>query len=214
MGQVAERTGKPILYGMRRESDGWSFEDQLAQLRAGDVVTYVYRSTPHNIVIDGTVAPSIVAARERGLLFDIGHGGNAFDLIVAQMALAAGFPPDTISSDSHTQIPTPSLPRQPHDLALTMAKVNAAGLDEVEVFHAVTTTPAKVLGLEAEVGTLQTGSCADLCLLGWVDDVQLDDAFGNTVRGPRFEPLLTVRAGEVVFDALTSALAAPNDAKL
>ena len=63
--QVAERTGKPILYGMRRESDGWSFEEQLAPLRAGDVVTYVYRSTPHNIVVDGTVAPSIVAARER-----------------------------------------------------------------------------------------------------------------------------------------------------
>lgn len=199
---------------MRRESDGWSFEDQLAQLRAGDVVTYVYRSTPHNIVIDGTVAPSIVAARERGVLFDIGHGGNAFDLSVAQTALAAGFPPDTISSDNHTQIPTPSLPRQPHDLALTMAKVKAAGLDEVDVFHAVTTTPAKVLGLEAEVGTLQTGSCADICLLEWVDDVHLEDAFGNTVRGPRFEPLLTVRAGEVVFDALTSGFAASNDAKL
>lgn len=204
--QVAERTRKPILYGMRRESDGWSFEEQLAPLRPGDVVTYVYRSTPHNIVIDGAVAPSIVAARERGLLFDVGHGGNAFDLSVAQTALAAGFPPDTISSDNHVQIPAPPPPGRPHDLVLTMAKVKAAGLDEDEVFQAVTAAPAKVLGLAGEIGTLQPGSCGDLCLLQWVQtENPLTDAFGNTVDGPRFNPLLTIRGGEIVFDGLATA---------
>ena len=55
--EVADRTGKPILFGMRRETDGWSFEEQLAPLRSGDVVTYMYRSTPHNIIVDGAVAP-------------------------------------------------------------------------------------------------------------------------------------------------------------
>lgn len=211
--QVAERTGKPILYGMRRESDGWSFEEQLAPLRAGDVVTYVYRSTPHNIVVDGAVAPSIVAARERGVLFDVGHGGTAFDFSVAQTALAARFPPDTISSDNHKQIPAPPPPARPHDLALTMAKVMAAGLDEDEVFRAVTATPATVLGLAGEIGTLQPGSCADLCLLQWVEgDVPLQDAFGSQVHGPRFEPLLTIRAGEIVFDGLAHVHG--NSAKL
>ena len=192
---------------MRRESDGWSFEEQLAPLRAGDVVTYVYRSTPHNIIVNGAVAPSIVAARERGLLFDIGHGGNAFDLSVAQTALAAGFPPDTISSDNHVQIPAPPPPARPHDLTMTMAKVKAAGLDEHGVFRAVTTTPASVLGLAGEIGTLETGSCADLCLLQWIEtEDELKDAFGNAVRGPRFEPLLTIREGEIVFDGLASAI--------
>lgn len=203
-GQVAERTGKPILYGMRRESDGWSFEEQLAPLRAGDVVTYVYRSMPHNIISNGAVAPSIVAARERGLLFDVGHGGNAFDLSVAQTALRDGFPPDTISSDNHVQIPTPPSSAQPHDLALTMSKLKAAGMSEDDMFEAVTSAPAAVLGLAGEIGTLQAGSCADLCLLQWVDDgVPLGDAFGNVLHGPRLEPLLTIRAGEIVFDALT-----------
>lgn len=190
---------------MRRESDGWPFEKQLAPLRPGDVVTYVYRSTPHNIINDGAVAPSIVAARERGLLFDVGHGGNAFDLVVAQTALAAGFPPDTISSDNHAQIPAPPPPGRPHDLTLTMAKVKAAGLDEHDVFRAVTTTPAAVLGLVGEIGTLETGSCADLCLLQRIEtETVLKDAFGNAVYGPRFEPLLTIRDGEIVFDGLTS----------
>ena len=88
-------------------------------------------------------------------------------------------------------------------MALTMAKVKAAGLDEDEVFRAVTATPAAVLGLASEIGTLQPGSCADLCLLQWVeDDVPLEDAFGSKVHGPRFEPLLTIRAGEIVFDGL------------
>jgi predicted amidohydrolase len=57
-----------------------------------------------------------------------------------------------------------------------------------------------VLGLEGEIGTLEVGSCADLCLLQWVDAApagMLSDAFGNQVEGGRYEPLLTIRAGEV-----------------
>ena len=198
---AAERTGKPILYGMRRDSDGWSFEEQLAPLRAGDVVTYVYRSTPHNIVSDGAVSPSIVAARQRGLLFDIGHGGTAFDMSVAQTCLAAGFPPDTISSDNHCEVPAPPDVARSHDLALTMSKLAAAGMPHEDVFRAVTSTPAEVLELGGEIGTLQPGSCADLCLLRWEGEGSLEDAFGNVVSGGRWEPVLTVRAGEVVHVA-------------
>ena len=57
-----------------------------------------------------------------------------------------------------------------------------------------------MLGLEGEIGTLEVGSCADLCLLQWVDAApagMLSDAFGNQVEGGRYEPLLTIRAGEV-----------------
>ena len=55
--------------------------------------------------------------------------------------VAAGFAPDTISSDNHVQVPVPPPPAQPHDLALTMSKLAAAGLEEEEVFQAVTATP-------------------------------------------------------------------------
>lgn len=190
-------------------------------------MTYVFRSTPHNILLPdtGQVSPAIgeseqllvwatvwrdfelnvgdisaisstfydefrlncggyypVAARERGVLFDIGHGGNAFDLTVASAALKAGFPPDTISSDNHSQVP---LSEPPHDLPLVMSKLGAAGMPEEAVFRAVTATPAAVLGLSGEIGTLRAGSCADLCALEWRPDgiSTHADAFGNTLPG-------------------------------
>jgi predicted amidohydrolase len=62
-------------------------------------------------------------------------------LTCAVALVAAGFAPDTISSDNHVQVPVPPPPAQPHDLALTMSKLAAAGLEEDEVFKAVTATP-------------------------------------------------------------------------
>ena len=59
----------------------------------------------------------------------------------------------------------------------------------------------EVLELGGEIGTLQPGSCADLCLLRWEGEGSLEDAFGNVVSGGRWEPVLTVRAGEVVHVA-------------
>ena len=69
---VAEQTGLPILYGMRRPED-WPLADQLRWLRPGDVVTYCFRRTPHCIVRDDRVIPEVRAARDRGVLFDVGH---------------------------------------------------------------------------------------------------------------------------------------------
>ena len=40
--------------------------------------------------------------RERGIIFDIGHGGGSFTWRVAVPAYEQGFPPDTISTDLHT----------------------------------------------------------------------------------------------------------------
>jgi len=157
---VAEQTGLPLLFGMRRPED-WPLADQLAQLRAGDVVTYCYRRTPHCIVEDGRVLPAVKSARERGVLFDVGHGTNSFDADVAQAAIDDGFPPDTISTDwqrAHLDHPEYGLP-------LVMSKLQAAGMPEADLFRAVTVRPAQILGLQDETGMLQLGACADLVVL-------------------------------------------------
>ena len=45
--------------------------------------------------------PAALAAKQRGVIFDVGHGGGSFDYTVAEAAIAAGAGPDTISSDIH-----------------------------------------------------------------------------------------------------------------
>lgn len=192
--QVAERTRRPLLYGMRRH-DQWPMEEQLALLRPGDVVTYCFRPEPGGIVANGRVHPAASAAHERGVLFDVGHGMNSFDFNVAAAALADGFAPDTISSDQYLK----HVGSQPqHDLPRVMSKMIAAGMTEADAFAAVTRRPACVLGLAGEIGTLRVGACADLTVLRWNESGALADAFGAQRVGGCWEAVLTVRAGQPI----------------
>ena len=61
-------------------------------LREGDVITHVYSGTGNNIVQDGKVLDSVRDARERGVLFGVGHGGGSFDYTVAGRCAGTGFP--------------------------------------------------------------------------------------------------------------------------
>ena len=193
--EVAERTGRPILYGMRRPAE-WPFEEQLALLRPGDVVTYCFRGDPVSVVVDGQVHPAIRRARDRGVLFDVGHGMASFDFTVAETAIADGFLPDTISTDGYARHVGMD---PPHDLSRTMAKLMAAGMPEADVFAAVTRRPAVLLGLDGEIGTLAPGACADLALLRWRNDAPpLVDVHGARRVGGCWDPVLTVRGGAIL----------------
>lgn len=191
---VAEATGKPLLYGLH-QPEGWAFEEQLALLRPGDVVTYCFRRVPTPIVEGERVLPAVREARERGVLFDVGHGMTSFSFPKAEAAIADGFTPDTISTDGQAkhvgQVPT-------HDLPRTMAKLRAAGMAEHEVFAAVTARPARILGLAPEVGQLTVGACADLAVLAWREDgAPLVDVDGVAREGGCWEAVCTVRGGRV-----------------
>ncbi len=192
---VAEQTELPLLYGMRRPDD-WPLEQQLRELRPGDVVTYCYRRTPHCIVQDGQVLDCVREARERGILFDVGHGRGSFDFNTAEAALRDGFAPDTISTDlqrGHVgQIPI-------HDLPLVMSKLRAVGMLERDIFQAVTSRPAQILGRDQEIGSLRVGSRADLVLLRWNEQSEpLVDVHGNVRSGRRWEAIATIRAGQLI----------------
>lgn len=192
---AAERTGKPLLVGQRRHDD-WCLEEQFDLLRPGDVVTYCFHARPGGIVADGRVLDCVWAARERGILFDLGHGMDSFNFDVATIAIAAGFLPDTISSDVYARH-VDSEPR--HHLPLVMSKLRAAGMQETDVWPRVTARPAALLGLANEIGALTPGACADLAILRWHDEPRtLSDAAGNERTGGVWEPVLTVRGGEVI----------------
>jgi dihydroorotase len=193
--EAAERTGKPLLVGTRRHDD-WPLARQLPLLRAGDVVTYCFHGQPEGVVQGGRVIDAAWAARERCVLFDVGHGMASFQFDVAERAIAEGFLPDTISTDYY-QRHVGSVP--PHDLPRTLSKLIAAGMSEADAFARVTSRPAEVLGLSGEVGALRAGACADLVVLRQNDEAApLSDCRGQVRDGACWEAVLTLRAGELV----------------
>ncbi len=151
----------------------------LDTLRAGDILTHCFTGAPNdagqftNIVQGGKLLPSAHAAKRRGVLFDVGHGGGSFDFTVAELALAEGVLPDTLSSDIHVfSGNSPGLPY----LTNVMGKFMALGLSLEQVVTMTTATPGKVINRLPRHGTLQVGAPADATVLEvanapveWVD---------------------------------------------
>ncbi len=194
--EAASAVDVPLLFGSRREADV-PLDEQLALLRPGDVVTYCFSGSPENILDDttGEVRASVRDARERGVLFDIGHGMMSFDWRIAEAAIAQGFPPDTISTDRY-RAHTGGDPE--HDMPRTVSKLIAAGMPEADAFHAATGQPATLMGIESEVGTLRVGGIGDLCGLRWVPDGRLADTGGVARPGGCWEPAFVALAGDVI----------------
>ena len=193
---VAERTGKPILYGVRRAHGDWPIAEQLKLLRPGDVFTYCFQGDAQTIVAGGRVLDSVWEARERGVIFDVGLGKGTSNMGVSAEAIADGFLPDTISTDVFKRHVGWS---PPHDLPLTISRLMVTGMPEAEALARATLRPAEVLGMAGEIGTLASGACADLAVLRWdPEPVPLADSPDGVLSGPRLEPVLTVRAGSVI----------------
>jgi len=172
----------------------------LDTLRAGDILTHCYSGAPNlsdqftNIVQGGRVLPAALAAKQRGVIFDVGHGGGSFDYTVAEAALAQGCPPDTISSDIH--VFSGNTPGMPY-LTWVMSKFLNLGFSLEQVVAMATATPAKIIGRVEKLGTLAIGAPADISILELVEGpVDFVDTRKNARKGSRhLKPVATVRAG-------------------
>ena len=169
-------------------------------MRPGDVLTHCYSGAPNNagdgtnIVQDGKLLPAALAAKKRGVVFDIGHGGGSFDYTVAEAAIAQGCTPDTISSDVHVfSGNTPGMPYLPW----VMSKLIGLGFSLPEVVAMATTAPARVIARLPKHGTLQTGAPADLSILDAVEGpVEFVDTRNNKRTGKmHLRPIGAVVAG-------------------
>lgn len=192
---AAERTGKPLLFGSRRAPD-WPLAEQLPLLRPGDVVTYCFSPDPDGLLDGDCVRDEVWEAQARGVRFDVGHGMGSFSFRVAEAAIRQGFLPDTISTDLYRR----HLEQQPrHDLPRVLSKLLACGMPEAEGWRRATLVPAELLGLEGEIGSLTPGHCADLTVLHWNPQAApLRDTVGIERPGGCWEPMLTMRAGDLI----------------
>ena len=168
--------------------------------RPGDVLTHCYSGAPNNaglgtnIVQDGKLLPAALAAKRRGVIFDIGHGGGSFDYTIAEAAIAQGCPPDTISSDVH--VFSGNSPGMPY-LPWVMSKMIGLGFSLPEVISMATVAPARVIGRIPKHGTLQLGAPADLSIMELVEGpVAFVDTRNNQRQGKIYlRPIGTVVAG-------------------
>ncbi|WP_374332512.1 amidohydrolase/deacetylase family metallohydrolase [Aestuariivirga sp.] len=176
--QVAEETGLPLMAHIDEPPP--SYEEVIAMLRPGDVLTHAFRPFPNSpATAQGTVKPAVLAARKRGVLFDIGHGMGSFAFKTARAMLANGFAPDTISSDVHALcINGPAF-----DQVTTMSKFLCLGMSLNDVVKASTETAAFALK-RPELGSLKPGSAGDATLLS-VDSGDFDyvDVVGEHLVG-------------------------------
>ena len=176
--QVAEETGLPLMAHIDEPPP--SYEDVIARLRPGDVLTHAFRPFPNSpATAQGTVKPAVLAARKRGVLFDIGHGMGSFAFKTARAMLANGFAPDTISSDVHALcINGPAF-----DQVTTMSKFLCLGMSLPEVIKASTENAAFALK-RPELGNLKPGSVGDATLLS-VEQGSFDyvDVVGEHLAG-------------------------------
>jgi len=161
--EAAEELGKPAMIHIgNAERMRVPLAAVLELLRPGDIVTHTFHGHFGGIVDgDGKLRPEVVAARERGVLFDVGHGSGSFAFRVARAAIEQGFKPDTISSDLHYY----SVAGPVFDLPTTMSKFLHLGLGLEEVIELATWAPAKAFGLEDHIGTLKVGAEGDVCIM-------------------------------------------------
>ena len=175
--QVADELRLPMMVHVDHPPP--TLEEVLARMRPGDILTHCFRPFPNSPVSNGRILPAVLEARERGVLFDIGHGMGSFSYDVARVMLAGGFMPDTISSDVHALcIEGPAF-----DLITTMSKFLCLGVPLGAAVKAVTVNAAAALQ-RPDLGSLKPGSAGDASILrvetGAFDYV---DSTGAVLRG-------------------------------
>ncbi len=192
--EAADALGLPLMVHVidMRPTISWL----LPYLDRGDIVTHCFHGNSGGVLDEGgVVRPDVWRARDRGVLFDVGHGVGSFAYRVARSAIAQGFPPDTVSSDLHAH----NVAGPAYDQAITLSKLLHTGMALAGVVRATTATPAVAVRRSDRLGTLQPGRPADLTIFElrtgrW----PIPDAAGATEVVERLLiPRVVVRAGEV-----------------
>jgi dihydroorotase len=191
--EAADAAGLPLMI---HPQDSWaeSLDQVLEVLRGGDIMTHMYHGERHGILDEnGRIRRSVLEARERGVIFDVGHGEGSFVWEVAETALAQGFTPTTISSDLHKY----NVNGPVYDLITTVAKFLQLGLSLDDALAKVTAVPAGVVGMEGKIGTLAVGAYGDAVVLELQNGpFALTDSRGATrTADVRLVPVAVVKAG-------------------
>ncbi len=174
----------------------------MKHLRPGDIFTHTFGQqleTKETIVDVETkqLKPFVLAARKRGIIFDVGHGGGSFTFSQAIPAAKAGFYPETISTDLHTG----SMNSAMKDILNVMSKFLALDMDLPSVIKATTWAPSQAIKRE-DLGHLSVGAVADITVLNLRQGkFGFYDVARYKIEGKQLlECEMTIKGGSVVYD--------------
>jgi dihydroorotase len=194
--EVASSFGLPVMIHMGQTIS--PLPKLVDLLKRGDIVTHLFAPPPNSIIDDtGHILPEVLAARRRGVWFDVGNGqvGHmTWDNITAIMK--TGFWPDTFSTDWNKNAHETGV----IDLPNCMSKLFGYGMTVDEAIARATVNAARIFPLFSDRGTLNVGAPADVAVLELrKGNFEFLDNFNNKITGhQRLFPNATVLAGKRV----------------
>ena len=194
--EAADEAGLPLMIHIGRSYS--PLPELLALMKKGDVVTHCFNGRVNGIIdSQGKLVPAVVEARQRGVLFDVGHGAGSFSFDTVQKCLQQDFLPDTISSDLYSA----NINGPVFDLVTTLSKFLMLGLTLRQVVERATVNAAQVFDFGAEIGTLRPGAEADVSVLELREgEFVFTDSGGKTRNGrQKIEPVVTLLGGKAYY---------------
>jgi dihydroorotase len=167
-------------------------------LKPGDIVTHMFAPPPNSIIDDaGHILPEVMAARRRGVRFDLGNGRTGhLRWDIAESVLKAGFLPDTFSTDWTPEGRTAGV----IDFENVMSKFLMLGMSLDQVIAGATINASRAFPVFHDRGTLKVGAPADVAVLELREGTfEFVDNYGNKRMGrQRLFPIATVLGGKKV----------------
>jgi len=199
---------RPVMVDWRGLPSSNLLENLLMKhLRPGDILTHMYHAGKRSptapfykeALVDqnGKVNQYVFNAQNRGVIFDVGHGGNGFVFSQAIPSLKQGLYPNSISSDLHIGNMNAGM----KDMNNIMSKFLNMGMSLYDVILKSTWNPAQYIQ-RTELGHLSLGSEADIAVLNLKNgDFGYIDSHGFVLKGAqKLETELAIRAGKIEWD--------------
>jgi len=170
-------------------------------LKRGDIVTHMFAPPPNAIFDDtGRILPEVLAARGRGVWFDVGNGRRRhlrWDTV--EIIMKSGFHPDSISSDWTVDSRNSGV----INLANCMSKFFTFGMTVDEAIACTTRNPARMFPIFKDYGTLNVGAPANVAVLELREgDFEFVDNYDQKLVGHRrFFPSTTILGGNLIAQA-------------
>jgi dihydroorotase len=166
--EASNKLDKPLMVHPGSLPNNLPLSDVLSVLDKGDIITHCFPppyppDLPNSIVLDSKndVIPEVFDAIKRGVLFDVGHGRGSFSYETAEKAFEQAYLPTSISTDLHSY----SIIHPVYDMATTISKFLNMGLPLRKIIELTTISPASILGLDSQIGTLKEGYAGDATIL-------------------------------------------------
>lgn len=168
--------------------------DVLNLMRAGDVLTHAYHGKKGGILDESHgLIKEAINARQRGVLFDVGHGSASFSVRTFLRAKELGFNPDFVSTDLHIQ----NYSELVYSQHAVISKLINLGETLEDMIHRATAAPADHFGLKG-IGHLKVGYYGDIVISELIDaDKKVYDSMGDSIEIKKeFVPRKTIISKE------------------